>query len=748
MFSHQLSDTLGRFMFFNMDNVPQVGEEIKTGDWIPALIVNRLPANQAMIVKFRSFDQDVEEILDEGNFCWLDASGITAIEIVGREGDWDAAAEVLGFVVHNGPKLSKRLKEWVRITRYYTASRARLLVLETSEHVPDEKYVDGITYVSRSFADKMDIPHWMNRGNGRYVFNEGLIKGDFIIVNNTQMRKTWGNYDIVTFDVNVKDEFNTTGWTFCTFNPYHAHNQAMFDVQSASWLREWLYPLDLMKDTITRVVDDALQNLRDGNWPSWMMLAEDAHTDDGGLAMSEEMASEAFHRHYLRWQMHGMKPEQSVSIMGMAAYTFISRMRAKYDIRDAQGNWRPQMWIPLPWAFYGHVMTHEALQLAGFTIPNHLRDKLFFHAKTGSVSIPGVEFADTFEAHGTWDLDDSAKFFLRRVSGTDRIVAVIVRSPNSDGEYSIHEIHNIDELPLYHTYGEIPEIDLDDAPKRIEEVLANQSIAGMPQPPRSKSMVYTAQDARDMYAVQQQNPGIGSVANAMMVYYNTFKQSPRVAPATMGDMVDCVQQTPHEEGFELITEFTKRLWASIMKKNMVDEYMAISRMPRRLRNKVTTYKGWMFQLFTHYKNEMNRFNTNSRDIAFRNRMNNPIPELVTLDGLDLQRGGKWVMDAERLFDDIAKKNPGHNQWMRARRTELNRNVVRLMVSKLMEMDPAEAEMLTLAMYRFCTIPGLAKEFRYGRSDRALFSPLPAGETTVMDIFIRGLINIGAAHDIK
>lgn len=749
-FVHVIHNTEGRVMAFNTV-VPPEGESVDTGDWIPALLMYRLPTDVELYVQFRNWDQQPERH-SFANFGWSDSSGTTEMWIPEPEQDWDSVPHMLGLNLHNGPKLAKRLKEIVRISRYHTSAPANIdwVSSEAINIEGDEKYYDGMNVISRSFARKMGLKAYHVRGNFRHIMRKGLIKGDAIVISDAQMVATHGQlYDMVIPEINLKSEISTTGWSFTTFNPHHAHNQAMFDVQSASWIREWLFPRALMKDTLTNVIDTALESLRNGEWPSWMIMAEEAHTDDfDHISGQSEYAADAFNRHYLRWQMHGMKLEQSASILGMAANSFKSRLQSRLELRDRNGEWRPMMWLPLSWAFYGHIMTHESLEMAGYVISEDKRDELFFHEESGSVSIPGSEFSAAFEQHGTWDLDDSAKFFLRRDVGTGNLFVIIVRSPNSDGEWSYHKVSNIENLPWYHMYGEIPEVDLANAPRYIEEIMSEQDIVGMPPMPEDNSELYTADVAFEAFITQADNPGIGAVANAMMVYYSCMKQSPTRVLATMGDMVDCVQQTPYSAGFEAIDNFTKQLWAEVMQYGMVDSYMALTRMPKRLRNNITKYDGFFMVLFQHYRKEVKRYSEQSRTIAFIARMNNPIPEINAMSNLDLTTGARWVNAAERRFAAVSKNNKGSSVYHKNLRTALNRQIIRDMVTALSNMTDDEANRLVLAMYRFCTIPGTEPGTRYGRSDRCLFSPLAEGEQTTMDIFIRALISINATREVN
>jgi hypothetical protein len=756
---HHVMTHKRRMMVFNTpDYQPGNAKIIDTGEWLPDLILNRLPLSTKLLVSFYKWDQADHFLThpDAHQVFWSDASGITHLKVDSPyHKGWGAVWKALGLEVTNSPKLAKRLKEVVRISRYNWNGAVRLAWLDTSAN--DEKHYDGMNIMSRSFARKMGLKKSHIRGNFRLLIEDGLIKGDAIIISDKQMVSKFGHlFDVVAPKVNLKTELRTTGWTHATFNPHHAHNQAMFDVQSASWLREWLYPRALMKDTLTAAVDEALESLRNGEWPEWMILAESqAHLDEDATVRELEQAGEAFRRHYLRWQMFGMKPESSASIMGMAANSFYQRMQSRLDHRDAEGNWKPLMWLPIPRAMYGHIITHEFLEQAGYKIPKRNKDKLFFHKESASVSVPGKFFSDSFERHGTWDLDDSLKIPVREVASDATVegvfyrkgeaVAIDVRSPNSDGEYSIIKVGDIEDFPLYHTYGDPPLIDLNKRPKFIEEVQAGQHVAGLRPNTYVADKNYTYMEALRMRNIQSTNPGVGAYANAVMVFYACMGVSPKHVTDTMGNIVDCVQQTPYKEGFEDITKATKDLWKITQGYGKVDWFLLKTRVPEKVAENMVPYDGYFTVLFNHFKKETKRYREESRAIAFRTRWQNRIPEVLEITHMPISAAGKWVRHAEERFAEVNEKHRGNDVATKAKRTVANRQVVRDMVAKLKAMPEAEAHMLTLAMYRYCVTPGGDANTRYGRTDRALFAPVDEGEESVMDIFLAALIGIGAAE---
>lgn len=741
-----MSDECRIMVFNDPDYVPDPDAEIvDTGDHIPALILNRIFPDVKLWVRFYNWTQ-VDSFtpgINGNEVYWAEPGGVVHMTVESpRMTGWGSPFDALGLKVGISAKLAKRLKEIVRIAAHFTDYKPVIKWFDTDES--NEKYYDGINIIRRSFARKMGVPKHVKRGNFRSMGPDGTIKGDCIIIADALMSKTHGDVDIVAPRVNLKPELATMGWSFTTLNPHHPHNHAMFDVQSASWLREWLYPRKLIKDTFTEVVNTVLLGLQDGEWPAWMILPEDiAHVDDL-LPVTGETASEAFNRQYMRWQMYGMKPESSASIMGMAANAFKSRLESKLQYRDHLNRWKPKMWLPLPHAVYGHIITHEVLILAGYTIPDGKENKLFYHKESASFSLPGEQFADTFEAHGTWDLDDSAKFFLRKTKD-GHVVCVIVRSPNSDGEYSIHEVDTTD-FPLYHQYGEMPVIDLDKAPARIEDVLANQIVTGLPVNTHVLPTSFTKDEADYSIAVQKLNPGIGYLANAMMAQYASVGKSPAVVLCTMGDAVDAVQQTPYKEAFEALTEFTDSMWAELARYGKADKYIARTRIPWSIAKELNTYDGYFSALFDHFRKETVRYGEESRAIAFRTRMQNPIEEIMEMEFAPsvMETAGFWVTTAEKKFKAVVEDIKGNDRKSKAMRSAANRDIINKMVNALNRLEVDECNTLVMAMYRYCVTPGTSSVNRYGRSDRCLFAPTDEGLISTMDMLLRALVSVGGA----
>jgi hypothetical protein len=217
----------------------------------------------------------------------------------------------------------------------------------------------------------------------------------------------------------------------------------------------------------------------------------------------------------------------------------------------------------------------------------------------------------------------------------------------------------------------------------------------------------------------------------------------------MGEIVDCVQQTPYAEGFKAIKAFNNQLWNELVRFGSCDSYLLRTRVPESKKGNFTPYEGYFAGLLTHVKDELTRFRQESKIIAFANRQANLIPEVQTMvfspDIMDLAR--RWVAHYEEQVEGITRNKllRGNDRATKQARSLAYQKVMRNMVTKLSEMDVASAHMLTLAIYRYVTIPGHEAKYKFGRSDRILFAPAAEDERCTMDIFIDALIGIGAAR---
>lgn len=752
-------------------------ESIDSGNYLPHMLLTRLPAEYKMIVTVVGIGMasalggadtpfvDVAPFINlqygggQGNiFWWAEPSSgggsIVHLEILGDipadMAGWGAPLRAIGVNVNNKPKVIKRMKEIVRFSGYHTTKAPRIHVYK---HLGDEKEVDGMNVITRRYARKMGVPEWVKRVNLRDT-RAKLAKGDAMIIPTKQMQLVWGDYDMVFPDVNLKDELSTSGWGITTASRHHPHNQALWDMQSASWLGEWLYPGELMDETLTTIISEALGALERGEWPKWMILSEgEAHLDDSTAPKVLEKADTSFYKHYLRWQMSGLDVQASAAIMGMAANAFEMKLQSRLNFKTASGKAAPKYWFPLPWAFYGHVITDVALEdLGGFTIPDEYVGKVWYHKTTHSIVVPAQAFIDNFENHGTWDLDDSVRVIVRKDVHSGRVVCVLVRSPNSDGEYSVHDVV-LDTLPLYHTYGEIPPIDLSAAPAQLAEVQAKQKVRGLTPDSWVRDAEFTEREAQHSLHMQIKNPGVGNLANAMMVFYTVFGRSPKTAPASMGDMVDVLQQTPSIDAFKEITAFADGLWESILASGKpVDLTMKNIKVPAKYKVVAANPDdSYFYQRGIHFGKEVARFAKEQRAIAFRHRSAHAVRAVMDMQFTpeEFAAAANWMRAYEKEFDRInaeATERYKGDHVLRSRTiTKGNQELVRKARNKLLAKEVSERDTRIFAMYQWAVLPGTIAFEQHGKKDRILFAPAGRGEITVMDLFIEALIRIGAAH---
>ncbi len=776
-FTHH-STPYGRIMSIGIVGFQPEGdcEVIDSGNYLPHLLLQHLPEGLSMIVRFINGTgvstfcapevpfTDVQSNLNEafgggaGNiFWWAEPSSnsptIVHLELIGDVPSdivgWGAPVKALGLNLTNGPKIIKRMKEIVRSCAYNDKRRPNI---HWFMYLGDPIAIDGGNCMSRKKANLMGIPKWVRRVNLRVMGPTGLVKGDATIISNAQMRRTWGQlYDFVVPTVNLKNEIATSGWWFATASAHHPHNQAMWDVQSASWLRTSVYPEALMKETLTNILDEGIRALEAGEWPDWMLLSEgEAHLDDSSSMHILEKAEKSFHNMGLRWQMHGLDVQASASILGMAANAFVAKLSSRLYRKSASGRPSPKLWYPLPWAMYGHVSTTAVIEeLCGYTVPEEYRDKVWYHNESHSIIYPTDEFVRDFENHGTHDNDDGIRLLARTTE--DGVKGLVGRSPNSDGEYSVHDIV-LETLPLHHTFGEMPYMELAQLPPQIAEVQVGQIITGLPSDNWVRDSYFTEREANHSLQMELINPGVGPLANAMMVYYATFKCSPAMAPASMGDMVDALQQTPSEGAFTEINAFVERLWDEIQSSGAtVDRHLKTTRVPRTI--EVEAHSGYFQRLYLHFQAEVARFKEESRPIAFRKRAEHAVSYIMEMPISDEEfaTGAQWMKLANERFAQVrAEANRMRKLGLETQAKRFsatgNKEVVRKVRDALLALDIPTRDMRIFAMYRWAVRPGANAFQRYGKEDYVLFNPAGKGEQTVMDLFCEGLIRAGVAHE--
>lgn len=465
--------------------------------------------------------------------------------------NWKEFADACGLVIGNSAKISKRLKEVVRLTRMFVRLNS-LSIKYFEDYHPDlpQEYVDGASIIRRSVALKMCrdprtrravASGKLTRISIRVITPAGLIKGDALIVPDGNIK-----CDVYTSKHNMKPELATKSGFVLTGEPHHPSAPARTNDQLLSWFKE-LFPLSQLKFAVRMFLSEGFRRLAAGQYPTY--LTSLPKLKDG--VDSQTLFKLASHK----WLGSGRALNESSSLIRQAGKPLTQQL-----ISDPPEEWDPDLdryvpdysrqkvRAPIVWAFYGHFMTDTVIELAGYKIPKAARGKLFFHAATGSVVIPAHHFRKYYRNHGGWDLDDSAMVVVRKIDGVTK--AIIVRSPNSWGEYSIIDVY-MEGLPLYFTWGDIPEVDSAVLPTQIHQLVYDE-------PDKDRTLPEGTFDRDDHdyghadfdYALECAliNPGTGSLINRFCIAYNaifgTYNRDPW---AETEDVVDFTQQKQAKE---------------------------------------------------------------------------------------------------------------------------------------------------------------------------------------------------------
>lgn len=467
-----------------------------------------------------------------------------------------------------------------------------------------EKFLDGANVISRELVEQMmsvgtEVVEKIFSRTGRNInphdreiYNNaidesgsvslrittpnGLIKGDALI----STREKMGGYDVLYCTENIKKELRTEQFVFFLAEPHPGHRRHVFspdekapppvwsDDQSMSWLGDWLYPHSQLKFALKDFADRGEKELIENQYPSFFTSI--GKLDDPYSTIQQ------FQAQAIIWERHGpgrakggknargTSLDQSIFLQERISQGLINMLSKK------------RRW-PIICAAYVHVATDSWLHMAGYSdADNHPwpgaepitpRGTAWIHEETGRIIYNDLDFADLYERHGGWDLDDSVRVHYRTYQG--RKVLVIVRSPNSWGEYDIK-----DYIPgTFHskwttTEGEViefPPVGDGPRPEYLEELditykyesLDPDTIGANDNPHSLHGDEYTRDQVAHATETALEFKGVfGSRVNADIVYYHTVKDYRRDQLAPIEAMVDACTQEQSTKARELIEKDT------------------------------------------------------------------------------------------------------------------------------------------------------------------------------------------------
>jgi len=406
---------------------------------------------------------------------------------------WLSSLEEIGLFVKNSKKMSKRLAELSRLACAWLYDDDGSIKVGMPIHDFPEKYVDGISAISRSLA--LRCIHSNTTASARWRAQQvakihagvtvvveirmltpfGLIKGNALVLPEKQMQ----GYDVLTFEPNIKPEIYTSGWQWITINPsYGAIPVKSDDLSHAIYRRvKGLYDDATLINSLKGMLTTFAADVKSGKRSEWLtklvehqdeILHEDAEekfNPDRGLVYHIQNA-------VARLDKLGVPLTASQTLMFLSVNGLKMQLLTKKTVEDENGHFRKleswedktRHWFPVPHAYAAHVITQEVLQLFGFPVTS--KPWGFFHEKTHCFVVPGEYFEKNYSNHGGWDEDDTGKIMIRTVKG--QLGALILRNPNAFGEWSFIPVVN--PGPVFHTYTDTPpELDLDELQRLVPQ---------------------------------------------------------------------------------------------------------------------------------------------------------------------------------------------------------------------------------------------------------------------------------------
>ncbi|MFN9109086.1 MAG: hypothetical protein ACK5XN_03265, partial [Bacteroidota bacterium] len=210
----------------------KVLEEFTSGSYEPAFLNHFFPDKYRLEVRKIHTKRwgrmksepavDKDHRFSSEELRWSTSSDQYVLRIKANKG-WMSSLAEIGLFIKNSKKMSKRLAELSRLACAWLYDDDLSIKVGMPIHNFPEKYVDGISAISRDLAIRCILsntnasPRWraqqIAKINGgvtavveiRMLTPFGLIKGNALVLPKKQMQ----GYDVLTFEPNVKPEIYT-----------------------------------------------------------------------------------------------------------------------------------------------------------------------------------------------------------------------------------------------------------------------------------------------------------------------------------------------------------------------------------------------------------------------------------------------------------------------------------------------------------------------------------------------------------
>lgn len=776
---------------------------ISTGSWEFHLLKNRAESFHLKIVSNGDFTpSELMTVFAKSNFAWANADYSFFMEIPGQEG-WGLHG--LGLFIADVAKASKRLQELPRLSElaFYTEDLSSVKI-DLFDYQGDPMDVDGGAAITKSFAMRMTrhlretnpnrygrVCHHIRTGQltqliFRMITPDGLIKVEATIVPDENLHRDGVQYDLRAASMNLKGELRSSGFILATGSNHEVHHGATWDEQS--WINNRvLLPQSHMRRDLQTLRDDLVEIIQSGEMPDWLLIGENAH-DESGVPDLEKLSQRMGHN-YIRWQAAGLP----VNAFQNFPYMAINGSTKKMEHHKHPVAGLAKHWTPMSNAFVGSIKTHSlATKVMGYKMESS--DLLRWDPRIGLI-MPDHRFRETFDLHGTWDLDDTVKVILVKVWSSDPdavamhkdgltidaqvaipdeedqavLMAALVRSPNGAGEFSIEAI---DETVLGGIMGFdmdlVTVVDLAKITKPQSVLLNAVTVSGLPSSLTYNRIALTREKAQAMILAQQSNPGIGRTANAFMTYSMSVNQTlPTTMVAVLGEQVDAVQQSADPVAFSAVEADVKNIYDQLIaafnkdQTLLLDSHIAATRVPDWVRNQLQsrTVAGRLARYMDEYKGVIAEVRTMLKDESFKRRQETAIAQYVA--ALDFGTVAKeWARDfikrnqsaisaVENQFNIAEMKNPFFKSTMQYEKMLAISAIIDSAVAEL-ESHGDMAGQRALALYHY-VLTGDRKVLPCGTvvskiQDRVLVQP--GTDKSIMDLIIRALAARGMAQPIE
>jgi hypothetical protein len=534
-----------------------------------------------MPVPTNVFDRaEVEKIISHPSveYALVDKNKIVAVSLKGSTG-WMSALKKAGYKVKGGGKTSKRLKtahraslinmhfdsvniKWANptdYTRFNFDSGWAEWVEEATPRLLDGGFVVSSRlirqaveampiYDSTNTADENDVYYdpkiqadlrkfliESRVFNGRLLFEDGMIKGNFFVSDNLPE-----GVDVITTRDNVKKELSYTGGFRLIAEPQGPKSRVVTDDQTVINFPKLFRKADMemwLKEDYEKMFQDAINGRLLTNWKSYFVRQ---FSRDNKEVEDVEAQARIGYVGY-RWASMGLSITDSPWLFKTLAISHAKPLENR---------------IPIPCSVYEQVIPESLARMGGWEIEveegtiRRLND-------IGVHVVNDFDWLEMYESHGGHDEDDFFKLFYRTLTGGTRDgekVVIIARSPNGYGEYSILSYVEDEWYPTWSkANGEVisfPEVNGKNWPVRLSYAIRNKQVKYLglpsdhdPQPPRQSGAEYSVEDVMADIDTAMMGGNVGRFVNASMLHSSTIGKHRPVQVCSLESAIDGCTQT-------------------------------------------------------------------------------------------------------------------------------------------------------------------------------------------------------------